>query len=187
MTQKPILLLDVDGVVNAFRPERPHLVREAGTYWSHYRGEPGIYTLRFDQEIVDMILALGEVYEIHWATMWNDKANADLVPLLGIDPLPVLPCDPLLGTQEAYRRGATPWVVRELWYPKTALIPAYVAGRPFAWVDDDHTEVDREFLAQQPDVPQPFLLVKPDARTGLSWDDVVRLVEWADSLVAVAA
>jgi hypothetical protein len=166
--EKPILLLDVDGVLNAFAPVRPHTTHVVGPY-----------NVRFDNEIVDMIDALAESFEIHWATMWNSRANSQIAPVLGIDPFPVLFCDHARGWDEARARGLGDYSTKLLWFAKSPLIPAHVAGRPFAWVDDDHGHADRAFLVTQSDCSDEFLLLQTNAKSGLTWDDVATLNDWA--------
>lgn len=166
-------------MLNCFAPTRPHTIHKLGGRVVRQEWVP--YTIKFDNEIVDMILALEDHYQIVWATMWNYAANAEIVPALGIDEYPVLYCDHEDGSHEAKRRGTDVWQINNLWYPKTPLIPQYVAGRPFAWVDDDHTFSDERWLRQQPDVPQNFLLVRPDANIGLTWAHVAELITWAQT------
>ena len=180
-TQKPILFLDVDGVLNAFAPVRPHTVHKIGG-----RTVKGVfmpYTINFDNEVVDMIDALAEHFEIVWATMWNAKANEQVAPVLGIEPFPTLFCDHNDGWDEAVLRGTPAHEIHRLWYAKTPLIPAYAGTQPFAWVDDDHSGADRDWLATHCDA-EHFLLVRTNADTGLAWDDVAALITWAQNLAS---
>ena len=179
MTTKPLLFLDVDGVLNAFSPVRPHTVHKLGGRW--VKGIFCAYTIRFDNEVVEMIDALAEHFDIVWATMWNEKANADIAPALGIEPLPVMHCDHNKGWDTALDLGTEQWNIHSLWYAKTPLLPEYAAGQPFAWVDDDHSGADRTWLAQH-GVDQPFMLCRTDADYGIQWDDVEALIDWAQKL-----
>lgn len=182
MTQKPILFLDVDGVLNAFAPVRPHVTRQIGG-----RTVKGVwcpYTLHFDNEVVDMIEALQEHFDIVWATMWNERANDLIAPALGIEPFPVMYADHNKGWDTALARGTEQWNVHRLWYAKTPLLPEYAAGQPFAWLDDDHSRADRFWLAKQADAPEHFLLQRTDADYGIQWSDVYDLIEWARALAA---
>jgi hypothetical protein len=181
-TQKPLLFLDVDGVLNAFSPVRPHTVKQAGGRWVKGTFHP--YTLHFDNEVVDMIEALQEHFDICWFTMWNDNANTEIAPLLGIDPLPVCYADHNKGWDTALNRGTEQWNIHRLWYAKTPLIPEYAAGQPFAWCDDDHSGADVAWLAAQEDSPEHFLLQQTDADYGIQWSDVAALIQWARDLAA---
>jgi len=178
---KPILFLDVDGVLNAFAPVRPHVERKAGGRKVNGVFQP--YTLRFDNEAADMVLALAEHFDIVWATMWNDAANAEVAPLLGLDEFPVMRCNHNVGWDMAVAEGTDTFDIHRLWYAKTPLIPTYAAGRPFAWLDDDHSSYDQAWLAQH-GADQPFMLVRTDAEYGVQWDDVDALIHWARNLAA---
>lgn len=180
-TQKPLLLLDVDGVLNAFQPARPHTVRKLGG--RTHNGVFTPYTVRFDNEIVEMIDALAEHFEIHWATMWNHKANTEIAAALGVDHSPVMVCNHFAGWDIAKdEERLTDAEIKRLWYAKTPLIPAYVADRPFAWVDDDHSGADLRYLNERLD--QDFFLCQTDAYSGLTWRDVAELITWASTLGA---
>ena len=181
MTTKPLLFLDVDGVLNAFAPVRPHVVREAGGRWVKGKFVP--YLLHFDNEVVDMVDALAEHFDIVWATMWNEKANEEIAPLLGLHDFPVMYADHNKGWDTALALGTEQWRIHRLWYAKTPLLPEYAAGQPFAWLDDDHSGFDRTWLAEN-GVEQPFLLVRTDADYGVQWDDVDALITWARNLAA---
>ena len=177
--QKPLLLLDVDGVLNAFAPTRPHTVRYlGGRYLKDGTWAP--YKVHLDNEIAEMIDLLAEHYEIHWATMWNGRAN-EVGEAIGIDPLPHMYCDHFEGWDAAKAMGMSDFRIKGLWYAKTPLIPAYVNGRPFAWVDDDHTHEDRAFLKLQPGC-ETFLLLQTNDKTGLTWDNVATLIDWAEKV-----
>lgn len=179
-TQKPILFLDVDGVLNAFAPTRAHSVHRLGGTW--VKGEFRPYTIKFDNDARAMVEALTEHFDVVWATMWNEKANTEIVPALGVGPFPVMLADHNKGWDTALSLGTEQWNIHRLWYAKTPLLPEYAAGRPFAWLDDDHSRSDRVWLAEQ--VEQPFLLVQTEPYAGVSWDDVNDLIAWAQSLAA---
>lgn len=179
-TTKPILLLDVDGVVNAFGPRRPHVERQLGG--RRVKGVWIPYVIRFDNEVVEMIDRLAEHFEIHWATMWNQAANEEISPALGVEPFPVMHCNHNAGWDVAADEGMNAVEIHRLWYAKTPLIPEYVGDQPFAWLDDDHALADDRYLADHTD--QHFLLVRTNADSGMDWDDVNTLVEWAQALAA---
>ena len=181
MNTKPILFLDVDGVLNAFAPVRPHVVKHAGGRWVKDKFIP--FTLHFDNEVADMVDALAEHFEIHWFTMWNQAANAEIAPLLGLHDFPVAEDGHGSGCDAALAAGTPTHEIHRLWFAKTPLLPEHAAGRPFAWLDDDHSGFDRTWLAQH-GVEQPFLLVRTDADYGVQWDDVDALITWARNLAA---
>lgn len=64
---RPLLLLDVDGVLLPARPA------------------PG-----FDRWVGETLRALAERFELVWATAWEHRANTLLAPRYGLDTLPVI-------------------------------------------------------------------------------------------------
>jgi hypothetical protein len=104
---RPILLLDVDGVLLVVRPARDDdttdpeqsLHPEAGAWLAELAGE----------------------FELVWATTWEGLANRLIAPVMGLDPLPAVTFD--MG-----RHAPT---------PKLPSVIEWVGDRPCAWLDDD--------------------------------------------------
>ena len=113
---RPVLFLDVDGVLNPFGPVCPPGFAEHDLF-------PGEEPVRVNPEHGTWITELLAAFDIVWATFWNGDANRLLVPLLHIDPLPVLTM-PL---------GPSPPSA------KVPLIASCAGKRPAAWIDDAHT------------------------------------------------
>src|SRR4051794_21442816 len=111
--QRPVLAVDVDGVISLFGfdapledvPGRMHLIDGMAHMISDRAG--------------GQLLRLGEVYELIWATGWEDRAN-DLLPLLLGLPgeLPVLHFD------GRARYGTAHW--------KLEALDEYAGDRPLA-------------------------------------------------------
>ncbi|MFG2822514.1 HAD domain-containing protein [Kitasatospora sp. NPDC048365] len=120
---KPLLFLDIDGVLN---PVCPH---PDADFDSHSLLG---YTVLLSGRHGDWLRELADGYELVWATTWEEQANAHVAPLLGLPQLPVVrftgyvpqPGDPRVPLMELF--SARKW----------APILRYAAGRPFAWVDD---------------------------------------------------
>jgi hypothetical protein len=66
-----------------------------------------------------------------------------------------------------------------LWW-KTRTIVAWAAGRPFAWVDDEITDADREWVPVHH--RGPALLRTVDASRGLTDPDFSALEAWLREL-----
>ncbi|MGW1279763.1 hypothetical protein ACWD4V_22825 [Streptomyces tsukubensis] len=167
---KPLLLIDVDGPLNPYgaKPER----RPAG-YTTHRMRPEGWREKKplrvwLNPGHGGELLLLADRFELVWATTWKGEANRWLAPPLGLPELPYIDWPVMHGRSP---RG-TFW--------KTRYVLDYAAGRPFAWVDDEITELDREFVEQKH--LAAALLLRIDHRIGLTGPDFVALEEWAAAL-----
>jgi hypothetical protein len=111
--------------------------------------------------------------ELVWATGWEDEANDEVAPRLGLPALPVVTWR--LGSIGQRGPDGLHWKTRE--------IVAWADGRPFVWVDDEIGEVDREWVTAH--YAAPFLLQRIDARAGLTEDDVDTISGWLADLSTV--
>ncbi|MFF9015490.1 HAD domain-containing protein [Streptomyces sp. NPDC014870] len=164
---KPLLLIDVDGPLNPYaaQPER----RPDG-YTTHRMRPDGWFDAKplrvwLNPAHGEELLTLSEAYELVWATTWKGEANAWIGPRLGLPELPYIDWPQMHGKAP---RG-TFW--------KTQYILEYAAGRPFAWVDDDITAYDREYVDRNH--LAAALLLRVDPRLGLLRPDFDALAEWA--------
>ncbi len=107
-------------------------------------------------------------FQLIWATTWEAEANEFISPLLGLPDLPYVAWE----TPRPVQRGRGCW--------KTSEIVAWAAGRPFAWVDDEITRADRDWVARHH--AGPALLHRVDAESGLGADDFASLSAWAAEL-----
>ena len=152
----PLLLLDVDGVLNPF-PDTPDGFEEH--HFFPGEDEP-VRLARFHGEWLE---ELGRVFEIAWATGWGAHANRFLVPHFGLPEYPVV-------------------VVPSTRFEPADKVPA-VAGfageRPVAWVDDIVTPEARAWAASR---EAPTLLLEVDPQVGLVRPQVDELLAWASGL-----
>ncbi|MFJ8647962.1 HAD domain-containing protein [Streptomyces sp. NPDC093546] len=168
--KKPLLLIDVDGPLNPYaaqaqrRPEGYTTHRMRPTGWTE--GKP--LRVWLDPGHGEELLGLAEDYELVWATTWKGEANDWIGPHLGLPELPYIDWPQMHGKAP---RG-TFW--------KTQYILEYAAGRPFAWVDDDITAYDREYVEREH--LAAALLLHVDPRIGLIRPDFDALAEWAAAL-----
>jgi len=154
---RPLLAVDVDGVISLFEFDQP----------------PEKSLARF--ELIDgmvhcISLAAGErlrrlmgSYELVWATGWEEKANY-LGEILEIPELPYLTFD------GAARFGSAHW--------KLDPLEAYAHGRSLAWLDDSFDEACYEWAR---DRVAPTLLVPTASHLGLEEVQVEALEAWARS------
>ena len=163
-TEKPILFLDVDGVISLFGfpdtgepPGSFHMVDGIPHCLGHGCG--------------DRLARLGERFELVWATGWEEKANEHLPHLLRLK-LAELPTLTFGGRA---RFGSAHW--------KLDAIAAYAGDRPAAWIDDF---IDGECEAWARERAAPTLLIRTDSAVGLCDAHVDRLLGWADEVAPAA-
>ncbi|TXS14625.1 hypothetical protein EAO70_24455 [Streptomyces sp. adm13(2018)] len=167
---KPLLLIDVDGPLNPYAAQRERRPEGYTTHRMRPGGWFGTKPLRvwLNPAHGEELLGLAKAYELVWATTWKDEANHWIGPHLGLPALPFIDWPVMHGRAP---RG-TFW--------KTQYILEYAAGRPFAWVDDDITPYDGEFVEQNH--LAAALLLHVDPRFGLLRPDFDALADWAAAL-----
>jgi hypothetical protein len=157
---KPLLLVDVDGVISlfGFHPSQPPLGRfELVDGIAHFlSGTAGAH-----------LRELAAAYELVWCTGWEEKANDYLPFVLGL-PGPL----PFLSFERAVGRANTHW--------KLDAIDAYAGPtRPLAWIDDAHDDACTAWRATR---RGPTLLVATEPATGLTSEHVRSLLDWAERI-----
>jgi hypothetical protein len=160
LNAKPILLIDVDGVISLFGFAQR--ARPAGSFHS-VNGVPHYISERAGTGLA----RLADHFELVWATGWEETANEYLPALLG------LPAElPYLRFDDYPEFGRAHW--------KLAAIDAYCGDRrALAWIDDCHDEACRDWAAGR---PGPTLLVPTQAGEGMLESHVDELIGWAGGL-----
>ena len=159
MAERPLLLVDVDGVISLFG-----FARDAVPPGS-FQSVDGILHL-IGSEAGVRLARLADRFELVWATGWEEKANEYLPRLLGMPAeLPVLTFDgrAVFGTAH--------W--------KLEAMDEYAGDRPAAWIDDF---VDDECRAWAERREAPTLIVEAKSAIGLTEEHVEALLGWADSV-----
>jgi hypothetical protein len=117
---RPLVLLDVDGVINDLevlagqrRPWRTDLVHSNG------------FAVMVPDYMPALIQALVDTCEVWWCTTWRDRANSEIASHLGIPDLPVV-TDGSLSRRVDWKAGAAYELV-------TA---ALGSGRSVYWIED---------------------------------------------------
>jgi HAD domain in Swiss Army Knife RNA repair proteins len=160
--QRPLLFLDVDGPLLPFGGSAQHDLGEVAAI-------PHLARLRRDS---GPRLA-GLPCTLVWATTWLEDANTEIAPLLGLPDLPVVTWpEPDGATQREDQWLGLCW--------KTRTVAAWAAGRPFAWVDDEITDADRDWVSEHH--RYQALLRSVDASTGLTDQDFIALGTWLSGL-----
>lgn len=154
---KPLLAVDIDGVISLFGWEE----RPAHSQIQLVDGVPHCISLLCG----DRLLRLSEHFELVWASGWEDKANFYLPQLLGLPELPHI------SFEAAARDGDAHW--------KLAALEACAGGRAIAWVDDNFDESCFEWAERR---AAATLLVPTEPDLGLEEAHVEALNAWAISL-----
>ena len=157
-SDRPVLAVDVDGVISLFGAEQPS------------ESEPGEFHLvdgmlhRISMPTGPRLNRLAETFELVWATGWEDRANDYLPRILGVPELPYL----TFGGQAQF--GTAHW--------KLSAIDEYAGDRPLAWIDDSLDPSCYEWAKQR---RGPTLLVPTNPEIGLEEGHVAALEAWAQS------
>jgi hypothetical protein len=157
--RRPLLLLDVDGVLSLFGFDPA--AAPAGRFVS-VDGIPHLLSL----QAAGHVLALTDDFDLVWCTGWEEKADEHLPFALG------LPAGaPHLRFGDASAPGRH-W--------KLDAIDAHAGPlRPLAWVDDGHDDACRAWARSR---PGPTLLIATDPARGITAHDRDQLLAWAGGL-----
>ncbi|MGK5550066.1 HAD domain-containing protein [Actinomadura kijaniata] len=161
-TRRPLLFLDVDGPLLPFGEDPQRGPRAAAADSRLARLVPGVGR-RLAELPCDLV----------WATTWEDAANDEIAARIGLPRLPVVNWPEPSGEQEREDR----------WFGlhwKTRTLVSWAAGRPFAWVDDEITDADRDWVAAHH--RGRALLHRVEAFRGLSDEDFAALDQWLRAL-----
>lgn len=183
VTARPLLLLDVDGVLNAFGawerrdsslPLAPgNLVVPEGFRAARADG----YHLLLREEHADWVEGLGRRFDMVWATMWQGRAPVGLAPVVGYGASwPWIPFDDHQSFTTTQRTG---WGIGSYKFPG---VVATVGDRPAVWIDDDLEPAIYEWAAERDSSGIPTLLVQPDPAEGWTRAEYEAVLAFADSL-----
>ena len=157
MIEKPLLLLDIDGVLNPWAAE---VCPEGFEEHALFPGDD--LPVRVASVHGSWIRALEASFDIVWASAWGADCRllADLLslpeyPFIAFPPAPFSPPD------------------------KVYAIEHFVGDRPCAWVDDEHSDAGRRWAESR---TATTLLLAIDPGVGMACRDVERLVDWASNL-----
>jgi hypothetical protein len=156
---RPILAVDIDGVISLFGfEERP----QGNSFrFQLVDGVPHCISLAAGERL----LRLAERFDLVWASGWEDKANFYLPELLGLPELPHI------SFEIEARAGGVHW--------KLEALDAYAEDRAIAWIDDNF---DASCYAWAERRPAPTLLVPTEPQLGLEEGHVDALDAWAASV-----
>jgi hypothetical protein len=162
---KPLLMVDIDGVISLFGA--PASERRGGSVEGSFHAIEGIPHF-LSATAAAHLLALEPLFELVWASGWEERAGEHLPHLLGLPGgLPYLRFPRAVGRSNAH------W--------KLEAIGTYAAGRPLAWIDDAFNPACHLWAEER---SAPTLLVRTDPELGLTRGEAQRLEGWARGLRA---
>ncbi|HEY3758688.1 MAG TPA: HAD domain-containing protein [Solirubrobacteraceae bacterium] len=165
---RPLLLLDIDGVVSLFGFS-PHAPPAGSFHWID--GIPHFLS----STAAAHLLALSEIFELVWCSGWEERANEYLPTLLGLPAeLPYLRFAPAVRATSGLAGGGVERSTRGHW--KLEAIDAYAGERALAWIDDCLDEACHAWAAAR---AAPTLLVQTQANIGIAAEHVDELRRWA--------
>jgi hypothetical protein len=154
---RPVLAVDVDGVISLFGFEGP--INQAPGRFHLIDGIAHCISDRAGPQLVK----LSDTYELVWATGWEDRANDHLPLILG------LPSElPALHFDGRARFGTAHW--------KLEALGEYTGDRPLAWIDDSLDESCHAWAAAR---DAPTLLVPTESDVGITEAHTEALLAWA--------
>ncbi len=157
MDERPLLLVDVDGVLSLFGDG----VDRAACQPALVDGLPHFLS----RSAAATLAGLAPGFECVWCTGWEDRADGHLPHLLGLPP--------------GWAHIAFSERPEDDAHWKLRAIDAHAGpDRPAAWIDDAHDARCRAWAAAR---PGPTLLVTTDPAVGLTEAHAARLEAWAAS------
>ena len=180
MAQRPLLLLDIDGVLNAFAAWRLvqgpvdrdglHVPPSDGYRVARANG----WNLLIPAEAPRWVARMEAHLDIVWSTMWAANAVEHFAPIAGFGST----WDWIDFTAHAEGLLGERWGVG-VGDHKHAGIVATVGNRPAAVIDDDLAPITRVWASTREDEGIPTMTLKPDPAVGLTEAHVDAVVEFA--------
>jgi hypothetical protein len=212
-SSRPLLLVDIDGVISLFGVQTGGPAGQPAIAGSE--GRPAVDGPALDGSFHSIegiphflsstaaahLLSLAPLFELVWASGWEERANEHLPHLLGLPgPLPFLRFPrgvlvagagtipetlvPAVGAAGAPGQAGEPEAggppasgpQTTLAHWKLEAVDTYAGERPLAWIDDAFNPACHDWAAAR---PSATLLVQTDPERGLTQTEARLLAEWA--------
>jgi hypothetical protein len=160
---RPLLAVDIDGVISLFgfeQPVEPAQMKPGDAPGEFHLIDGMLHCISL--ETGPRLERLGKTYELVWASGWEDRANDHLPNILGVPELPYLTFD------GRARFGTAHW--------KLEALEEYSGSRPLAWIDDS---LDKSCYSWADQREAPTLLVPTESDVGMLEAHVEALEAWA--------
>jgi HAD domain in Swiss Army Knife RNA repair proteins len=185
---RPLLLVDIDGVISLFgRPpgvQQERLASDGSPLDGSFHSIEGMPHF-LSSTAAAHLLSLAPLFDLVWASGWEERANEHLPHLLGLpERLPFLrfPRDAAVagaGGMPPAVGSSGPQTTLAHW--KLQSIDSYAGQRPLAWIDDAFNPACHDWAAGR---AAATLLVQTEPEHGLTSREAQLLEQWARELAA---
>ncbi|HEV7918691.1 MAG TPA: HAD domain-containing protein [Solirubrobacterales bacterium] len=164
---KPLLFVDVDGVISTYGFAAAAGVPGAdhGPVGTYHQVEGILHHI--GSGMAKRLSQVAPHFEMVWATGWGERANEHLVYILEMP-----------GTLEVVEFEVAPSTDGSGHWKLDALT-SRAGDQPAAWIDDGHNEACESWAAGR---AAPTLLVSTDPAIGMTDEHVHQLLAWAAEL-----
>ena len=177
---EPLILIDIDGVCNAFGAPTHRIGRNLYASNSHQRiDQAGKYTVVLDKRHPAWMGELEQYGEVMWATMWMHNAGPVFGEVAGFGQHWNY-IDFAEHNDYAPRARTGNGVVNYKW---AGILATVGETQPLVYVDDDMQPAHHEWAAMRNEAGIPTLFIQPDPALGFTRSQYARVIEFLDALV----
>lgn len=164
VSARPLLLIDVDGVIALFDLQRGDGAPPPGS-WHLIEG----FAYYLAHGPAALLHAAAEHFDLAWCTGWEDRANDYLPRLAGYPgPLPVIHFARNPGRANAH------WKLDE--------IEAFAGARPVAWIDDALDHHCERWAQDRGAAGSPTLLLPTEPHRGMQAEHLTEALAFATTV-----
>lgn len=168
-SQKPVLLLDVDGVINVF--DKDNIPLEFHHLMYSWNNQVPIWC-SMAKGTTNKLIELMGLFDIYWATAWNENANK-ITKAIGLPEFPLCPIDCIAydvnQNLKLVEKGLLDhWKMESI----ERFVQAELADRAIAFIDD---EIASDKWAQARNKLTPTIFVKTNGKYGITEAEMVAL------------